>query len=296
MPLSTPRRRLAIAALAAIGAMSALLLTHPAHPPLFVASKTLRLRYFFTARNTTARALHDVSLVLFLPRRQGAAQRADTVNASLPATIQFEPLANQSATLTTTFPPFGQKVISLDATVHLAAAPLPEPLETEKFLEPEPFIESDDSSIHERASRLSGTSPREIALQAQDFVRAALTATSYTPEDRGAAQALSTGRGDCTEFAYLFVALLRARGIPSRVISGFVVEQDTLLRPANYHNWAEFYDGERWRLADPHSGVFDEGYDRYVTFRVLSAKGQGRIHGAQRFAASAAGVEIEMGP
>lgn len=41
------------------------------------------------------------------------------------------------------------------------------------------------------------------------------------PVEHGALWALQNGRGDCTEFSNLMVALLRAAGIPAKVVSGY---------------------------------------------------------------------------
>jgi len=62
------------------------------------------------------------------------------------------------------------------------------------------------------------------------------------------AEVASRRSGDCTEHAVLLAALLRAAGIPSRVVTGLVYAE----RFAGaseifaYHMWTEGYVGGRW--------------------------------------------------
>ncbi|MBI1946812.1 MAG: transglutaminase domain-containing protein [Deltaproteobacteria bacterium] len=80
--------------------------------------------------------------------------------------------------------------------------------------------------------------------------------------DRGYAPAVATlesKAGDCTEHSVLLSALLRARGIPTRLVDGVVVDQTR----AGYHEWVEVYlDGEGFIAADPTFGVFPAGPER----------------------------------
>src|SRR5690625_7987994 len=72
---------------------------------------------------------------------------------------------------------------------------------------------------------------------------------------------------------YAFVALARAQGIPARGIAGFVVNSNAaVLSASDYHNWAEFHDGERWVLVDPYKGVFDDQYENYIAFRMVGGR------------------------
>jgi transglutaminase-like putative cysteine protease len=80
--------------------------------------------------------------------------------------------------------------------------------------------------------------------------------------DRGYAPATATlesKTGDCTEHSVLLSALLRARGIPTRLVDGVVVDHDR----AGYHEWVEaFIDGEGFVAADPTFGQFPAGPER----------------------------------
>ena len=80
--------------------------------------------------------------------------------------------------------------------------------------------------------------------------------------DRGYAPAVATlesKAGDCTEHSVLLSALLRARGIPTRLIDGVIIDGTH----AGYHEWVEAYlDGEGFVPADPTFGQFPAGPER----------------------------------
>lgn len=77
-----------------------------------------------------------------------------------------------------------------------------------------------------------------------------------------AAEALRTGKGDCTEFAVLLAALARAQGIPARVAVGmaysalFTGNRNSF----NPHAWVQVYDGRRWRSYDAALAGFDSAH------------------------------------
>ncbi|UYP45414.1 hypothetical protein NEF87_001699 [Candidatus Lokiarchaeum ossiferum] len=66
-----------------------------------------------------------------------------------------------------------------------------------------------------------------------------------------AVKTMNDRRGDCSEMSDLFVCILRAGGIPARIVHGWSVDLDNLsLGP---HAWCEFFspDAGGWRSADP---------------------------------------------
>lgn len=77
-----------------------------------------------------------------------------------------------------------------------------------------------------------------------------------------AAEALRTGKGDCTEFAVLLAAFARAQGIPARVVVGmaysarFTGNRDSF----NPHAWVQIYDGSRWQSYDAALEGFDSAH------------------------------------
>ncbi len=66
-------------------------------------------------------------------------------------------------------------------------------------------------------------------------------------DSQSAVEALQLRKGNCQSHARLYVALARAAGIPSRVVSGLVYAKGKGLL---YHSWAESYSNGWWAI-DP---------------------------------------------
>jgi len=68
-----------------------------------------------------------------------------------------------------------------------------------------------------------------------------------TPRSLDATQILEVGRGDCSEYARLSVALLRSAGVPAEVRSGMAAQAGDMVA----HAWVAYHDGKRWHEVDP---------------------------------------------
>jgi len=132
----------------------------------------------------------------------------------------------------------------------------------ECYTSSEPYEESGSPEIQEKSEEFpSGNSHFDAALEVYDFVRSYLEYSGYNPQSSGALEALFSGKGDCTEFADLFVALARAKGIPSRFVEGFTYNPGSQGRGDLTHDWAEIMlPGEIWLPVDPTYGRFGENY------------------------------------
>ena len=64
-------------------------------------------------------------------------------------------------------------------------------------------------------------------------------------------------RGDCTEYATLFIALSRLNGIPARQASGYVYNYDDEYPAFSRHAWAEVWLDGAWKEVDPSWQEFD---------------------------------------
>ena len=107
----------------------------------------------------------------------------------------------------------------------------------------------------------------------------------------GALWALNNRRGDCTEQADLFVALCRARGIPARRMSGYLCDRNRRLVPALFHDWAEYYDGNRWQRVDVQQQAFETAVADHVAMRVHAG---GAPADSCRFRVEGKGVKATM--
>lgn len=130
-----------------------------------------------------------------------------------------------------------------------------------KALAATPYEAIDDPRIRNAAADVTkgARSPREEVARLVRFVFDHVEAKGL---DRGYAPAVATlesKAGDCTEHSVLLSALLRARGIPTRLVDGVVVDQTR----AGYHEWVEVYlEGEGFVAADPTFGAFPAGPER----------------------------------
>ena len=125
-----------------------------------------------------------------------------------------------------------------------------------RWLQPEPLIQSRDPRIVAQSRLIvesgSGRRDRTPARAAElltHWVHSNVRreATTSVPS---AEKVLEARRGDCNEFATLYVALARAAGLPSRTVSGLIYRNGRFY----YHAWAEVYLGD-WVAVDP---TFDQ--------------------------------------
>ena len=134
-------------------------------------------------------------------------------------------------------------------------------------------------AIASKAAALNTSNPYATVKNVYDFVTSYLTYNGNLTGDYGAEFAITNGYGDCTEFSYLMTALLRACGIPARVLRGMVIARSSLqgvtpdfkapvgtswaftaaydntsVLPNNLtgHAWCEYFiPGQGWITADP---------------------------------------------
>ena len=256
------------------------------------------VRYSFTLQNQGAAALERGSLMVYAPVRVTSSQRLEALSASLPAQVETDPWGNQVLRVDLgLLAPYASRVVTIDAQLALADAAQPlraTPAELKIFTQPERFIESDDPRIKAVAQTLKSGSASETAQRTYAWVRQSLGRSAFTPEDRGAVRAMQDKAGDCTEHAYLFAALLRANGVPARVMGGYLMLESGVLRPHDYHNWAEFYDDGAWRIADPHQGNFMRNASKYVATHVMSGSGASLLGARHRYAVTGEGLRVTM--
>jgi hypothetical protein len=135
--------------------------------------------------------------------------------------------------------------------------PAPAPADLDRYLRPEPFIESDAPEIKAAAERMvagiTGARARaeRLTREVNTFVEKKPTVSLPS-----ALEVLRTRVGDCNEHTALFVALARSIGIPSRINVGLVYVRGAFY----YHAWPEVYidegkDQGTWLPVDP---TFDQ--------------------------------------
>jgi transglutaminase-like putative cysteine protease len=128
----------------------------------------------------------------------------------------------------------------------------PEDHQLVDFLEHEKHIEKDHHEIQQIADGMEGQTEIDIVKKIYDYVLDNMEYAVLGRRARGAVKALQQGKGDCTEYSDLFVAICRAKKIPARVATGYTVRVDS---DSPKHNWAEVYlQDYGWVPFDPSSG------------------------------------------
>lgn len=142
-------------------------------------------------------------------------------------------------------------VIELVDTRAFTAGPAG--VDLERYLQPEPFIESDAPEIRAAAERMvqgiTGVRERAERLMREVNQWVEKKPTVSLPS---ALEVLRTRVGDCNEHTVLYVALARALGIPARINVGLAYVRGAFY----YHAWAEVYLDEGggrglWLPVDP---------------------------------------------
>ena len=118
-----------------------------------------------------------------------------------------------------------------------------------QFLQESTYIQSNDAGIRSLAfSTLNSNSVLENAIKASEFAHGYITYDlDYFTTVLSAKEVLDVRRGTCDEFSNLTAALLRARGIPTKYIVGYVYSG----KKWDTHAWLEFFvPGTGWIALD----------------------------------------------
>ncbi len=165
--------------------------------------------------------------------------------------------------------------------------PGPDPADLDRFLRPEPLLESDAPEIRAEAEKgVAGAA--SARLRAERLVRHvnAILEKKPTVSLPSALEVLKTRIGDCNEHTALLVAMARSIGLPARVAVGLVHLRGAFY----YHAWAEVWIDEGrgtglWLPVDPtlnqfpadatHVRLARGGLDRQAA--ILGLVGRARI-------------------
>jgi transglutaminase-like putative cysteine protease len=152
----------------------------------------------------------------------------------------------------------------VELDVHLAS-------ETVPFLYPNQFVWYDETTqavqtARELAAGLS--SDKEITDRFYRFVvrhmtydtaKAETVQPGYLPN---VDESLDTGKGICFDYAALLAAMLRAKGIPTKMLIGTVTPENL------YHSWNSVYIDGEWVWMDPTLDGTGHRESDYITERI----------------------------
>ena len=243
-----------------------------------------RIRFSLLLTNPTEKALMAQTIYCYLPASIPERQHFSSSSVSVPHAIISDRYGHN--VLVMEFPElqaYLRKNITVDVVLNLENSTSKSTASAQGWLKSEPFIECDAREIREVAVDLKRVDQILTAKASFEWIRDNIRDSGYLSEDRGALEAVLTGHGDCTEFAYLMVALCRANGIPSRMVGGHVIGSDAVLAPYDYHDWAEVYLSGAWIIADVQKGFWAPRASEYVAFRFHSDSIENPIGMKHRF-------------
>ncbi|GAA5786693.1 transglutaminase-like domain-containing protein [Chitiniphilus shinanonensis] len=249
------------------------------------AAATRLVRQQLILSNPGQTPLHDATALFYAPARLAAGQRLATLDIDQPHRLIEDRAGNTLVELPIReLAPFASRIVRVTARLEIPSTPAAPDLAP--YLLASPFVEVDAPAIRALAASLRRASSRETVQAIHAWVNSHLQYAGFVAEDRGAAQALAQGRGDCTEFAYLCVALARACDIPARMVGGYLMETDGAVRSVTYHNWAEVWLAAQWQIVDAQRGPLFPAPLRYVAFRIQPLVEHPAMQGAHKFSAS----------
>lgn len=137
----------------------------------------------------------------------------------------------------------------------------------DEFLKRERYIEKDHSQIQRIAKGIKGRDEIDTVKKIYEYVIDNMEYAGLSRKELGAVKAAQEKKGDCSEYSELFVALCRAKDIPARVATGYLVRFDNV--PPKHH-WAEVYlQKHGWVPFDPTSGDVESSVVRNRAFETM---------------------------
>jgi transglutaminase-like putative cysteine protease len=143
--------------------------------------------------------------------------------------------------------------------------------ERSQYTSPEKLVESTNATIVKIANQIKAEHPGDVWAQAKAAFDYPIEHFSYRnmSQNKGAAYAVANNTGDCTEYAATTAALLKAMGIPAKLVNVFWGGTDGELEGSgftNHHRLKAFLSdrdgsGSHWYNFDPQLGANSERFD-----------------------------------
>ena len=172
--------------------------------------------------------------------------------------LSLEPQDGQVATLSIPATDMQSPTPLPDGSVRLAVrrrpesmpAPASQPAAPKQYLGSTVYLNWDDPAVRAMGDEGAGdaTDPAAIAERLTHYVHKAVAAKGLNVGFATASEVARSREGDCSEHAVLLAALGRAKGIPSRVVSGLVYVREFRGKRhmLGYHMWTQFWIAGRW--------------------------------------------------
>jgi len=252
-----------------------------------------KIQFSFTIRNRTTRLVRKPEFWVYGPVKQTANQKCQTIVSSHPYTLMTDNLGNQILRYDLIdFPPFSSRIITIQADLLFSSSlRQPYPLKINNSVS---FVPCKDASFDQLIQELRGETPCESAAKILSWISENVRYSGYMRNDRGFCFPFKKLEGDCTEFSNLFVIMAQSIGIPACRMAGFRFDDGFRLKPENYHNWAEFFEGDRWAFVDPQRGKFKTDISSCVAMLITEWDGQDSGQPVNQFGLSTDDLEVKM--
>lgn len=251
------------------------------------------IRYSYQLKNVSGEFLKEAEFWTYAPVKQTSSQQTLEIHSTAAYKLDSDEQGNQRLLYTVNnIPPYGTRTITINVKLAMSDNPnnLPSS-DIRAFLTSEQYVEINSPVIKELSQKLASEKNKDTVESSYTWITQNLVDEGYVQNDRGALYAITNKKGDCTEYMYLLTALNRSNGIPSRGVSGFVVREDAVLQPHDYHNWALVLVDGLWQLVDPHKEVFMANSADYIAMRLL---GGGNSNSSQKLFGGGKGLEVVM--
>ncbi len=142
---------------------------------------------------------------------------------------------------------------------------------TDKDLEDTPFLRLDSPEVKNLARRFSSSG--NIPSAVEEFVFRYIKRKVIGIPLISSTGVIQSKTGDCTEHSVLSLALLRARGVPSRAVVGVFLAPEFMGKKNVfvYHMWVEAFYRGRWLILDA-TRPGEKPANRYIAFTYHSLK------------------------
>jgi transglutaminase-like putative cysteine protease len=119
----------------------------------------------------------------------------------------------------------------------------------EAFLKDASYLNLGDETLRSTLKRIVSGSENvmDVVKRVTDFVYKEMRPNASIALLRDAREVLRTKEGVCRDYAILTASLLRASGIPTKLVTGMVYSDGAFY----YHAWVEVWTGTRWIGVDP---------------------------------------------
>ncbi len=177
------------------------------------------------------------------PRQLQRASYEIFVDSGAPPSLPS--IGHQRVTIT---PEGARVVVELGSSPRLEGEHQPDP---RSFLAASTYLDHHDAGIRRLLDEASLAPEADTSARAEALRRLVARTLSEKNLDSvlaTASEAAESRSGDCTEHSVLLAALLRAEGIPSRVVTGIVYVEEFVGEKHlfGYHMWAQALIEQRW--------------------------------------------------